>query len=391
MQPRASRIGKIRPFIVMELLARARALEAQGKRIIHLEIGEPDFPTPKSIARAGLDAIAAGHVRYVQAAGLPQLRQAIAAFYQKRYGVSIAAERIFLTPGGSGAFLLALALLLEPAKRVLMTDPGYPANPNFVHLFSGVPEAIPVSAATNFHLTAKLVREHWQPDTAGVWLASPANPTGTVIDLKALASICHAVAQRGGFVLSDEIYHGLEYGKRCTSALEVTDEAFVVNSFSKYFGMTGWRLGWLVVPKAYVEVAERIVQNIFISAPVHAQYAALAAFDSQTLEVLEARRRKFEDRRDFLYDSLSALGFRIEVKPQGAFYLYADCSALTSDSYRFAWDLLEQAGVAVTPGCDFGRVRASSYVRFAYTIDLEGLQEGVARIGNFISRGRRMI
>lgn len=386
MQPWVSKLRKIRPFIVMELLARARTLEAQGKRIIHLEIGEPDFPTPEPIARAGMDAIAAGHVRYVPAAGLPQLRQAIAAFYQKRYGVSVAAERIFLTPGGSGAFLLALALLLEPAKRVLMTDPGYPCNPNFVHLFTGVPEAIPVSAATNFHLTAKLVREHWQPDTAGVWLASPANPTGTVIDPEELASICRAVAERGGFVLSDEIYHGLEYGKRCISALEVTEQAFVANSFSKYFGMTGWRLGWLVVPEAYVEAAERMVQNIFISAPTHAQYAALAAFDFQVLEELESRRRKFEDRRDFLYDSLLALGFRIEVKPQGAFYLYADCSRLTSDSYRFALELLEQAGVAVTPGCDFGQVRASSYVRFAYTTDLEVLQEGVERIGNFIRR-----
>lgn len=269
MQPWASRIGKIRAFIVMELLARARALEAQGKRIIHLEIREPDFPTPDPIARAGMDAIAAGHVQYVPAAGLPQLRRAIAAFYQKRYGVSIAAERIFLTPGSSGAFLLALALLLEPSKRVLMTDPGYPGNPNFVHLFTGVPEAIPVSAATNFHLTAKLVRQHWQPDTAGVWLTSPANPTGTVIDPGELASICHAVAERGGFVLSDETYHGLEYGERCISALEVTKQAFVANSFSKYFGMTGWRLGWLVVPEAYTEAAERIVQNIFISAPVH--------------------------------------------------------------------------------------------------------------------------
>lgn len=375
----------------MELLNRARELEAQGKKIIHLEIGEPDFQTHESIVRAGLNAIAAGQIRYVPAGGLPQLRQAIAAFYQRRYGVGIAAERIFLTPGGSGAFLLALALLLEPGKRVLMTDPGYPCNPNFVYLFGGVPEAIPVTAATDFHLTAKLVRQHWQPDTAGVWLASPANPTGTVIEPGELAAICQVVAEKGGFVLSDEIYHGLEYGTRCLSALEVSDEVFVANSFSKYFGMTGWRLGWLVVPKVYVEAAERIVQNIFISASVHAQYAALAAFDPQTLEVLEDRRRKFEARRDFLYDSLSMMGFRIEVKPRGAFYLYADCSRLTLDSYRFAWDLLEQAGVAVTPGCDFGRVRASSYIRFAYTIDFDGLQEGIERIRNFIGRAGKTV
>ncbi|MBN2700671.1 MAG: pyridoxal phosphate-dependent aminotransferase [Methylothermaceae bacterium] len=387
MQPYLTRLESIQPFIVMELLARARALEAQGASVVHMEIGEPDFPTPDPIAQAGMETIANGRVRYTPAAGLPQLREAIAAFYRQRYGIRVAPERVFLTPGASGAFLLALSLLLESGKRVLMTDPGYPCNRHFVHLFGGVPDAVPVTADTRFHLTETLVREYWRPETVGVWLASPANPTGTVIDPDELARICRAVASKNGFLISDEIYHGLEYHDgRCVSALEVAERVLVVNSFSKYFGMTGWRLGWLVVPEALIDAAERVAQNIFISAPTHSQYAALAAFEPRTLDILEERRRRFEDRRDFLYDALCSLGFKVGGKPRGAFYLYADCSAFTDDSYRFALALLDRAGVAVTPGCDFGRARASAYVRFAYTVELEALREGVERIAAFLDR-----
>ncbi len=376
----ASRAERIRPFIVMDILDRAQRLEAQGRKIVHMEIGEPDFPTPAPIVAAGREALAEGVLPYTPAPGMESLRRAIAAHYLRRYGIALKHERIFVTPGASGAFLLALGLVLENGGRVLTADPGYPCNRNLIRLFGGEPVLVPVDAADNYHLTAEAVRRHWTPATAGVWITSPANPTGTVIDPDMLAAICCEVEARGGFLLSDEIYHGLEYGRRCISALEVCDDAFVVNSFSKYFGMTGWRLGWAVVPEPFIDAATRLAQNLFIAAPTHSQRAALAAFGEETALELERRRREFEARGRFLYHALVNLGFTLGPYPQGAFYLYADCSAFTGDSYRFAVALLEQAGVAITPGQDFGLNEAANHVRFAYTTSLENLQEGVSRI-----------
>lgn len=368
----------------MELLAKAKNLEAMGQKIIHMEIGEPDFPTPPTIVQAGLKAMADGQVKYTPAAGLPELRQAIAEYYRDRYKVRISPKRIMITPGASGAFMIILAALLTRGSEVLLSDPGYPCNRNIVRLFEGVPRLVPVSAKTNFHLTATLVHDNWRSETSGVWLASPSNPTGTLIEGETLAGICQEVEGNGGFLISDEIYHGLEYGRRSKSALEFSQEAFVVNSFSKYFGMTGWRLGWVIVPDSYCEVLEKIAQNAFISASSLSQYAALAAFEEETLVELEARRREFEERRDFLYDALLELGFRIEAKPEGAFYIYADCSRFTRDSYHFAWDLLEKSGVAITPGSDFGRTGACRFVRFAYTTSMKSLKEGVKRIQDYL-------
>ncbi len=385
MRRLAARNEQISPFMVMELLARARELEEQGRSIVHMEIGEPDFPTPSPVVEAGMEAMASGHLGYTPAAGLLSLRQAISAHYLDRYGVTVPVERIFLTPGASGAFILALALVVETDDQVLMSDPGYPCNRNFVHVFDGEPVLIPVGDETNFHLTAEMIKNHWQARTRGVWLASPANPTGTIIDSSQMVAICDEVIGRGGFLLSDEIYHGLEYDRSCLSALQQTQDAFVVNSFSKYFGMTGWRLGWLIVPEDMVDATTRLAQNLFISAPTHSQCAALAAFSPATLEQLEQRRRMFEARGKFLYHALQDIGFRVHARPQGAFYLYMDCSLFGSQSEQFCWNLLEQAGVAVTPGGDFGRWRADSHIRFAFTTDQENLLEGVDRIRSFVN------
>ncbi len=370
--------------MVMELLARARELESQGRKIIHMEIGEPDFPTPQPVVEAGMQAMATGRVGYSPAAGLPPLRRAIADYYGERYGVSVPWERVFLTPGASGAFVLALALMVEAGDRVLMTDPGYPCNRNFVHLYEGEPVLIPVGEDSNFHLTSELVEAYWEERTCGVWMASPGNPTGTVIDPRQLEAICDVVTGKGGFVLSDEIYHGLEYGRTCATALQFSQEAFVVNSFSKFFGMTGWRLGWLIVPEGAVDAAMRLIQNLFIAAPTHSQQAALAAFSPETLALLEQRRREFELRGEFLYHALQDIGFVIHSKPQGAFYVYADCSPFGRESEGFCRDLLEREGVAVTPGVDFGRWQVDRYVRFAFTTDLAHLNEGIDRMNRFL-------
>lgn len=379
-------LEKVQPFYVMELLTRAKTLEQAGLDVIHMEIGEPDFPTPPEVVRAGIEAIVQGEVKYTTAAGLLALREAITHFYADRYGVAVPARRIFITPGASGAFQLVLAGLLGSGDNVLLSDPGYPCYPNFVRLFGGEPRLVPVDAASNFQLSSDTLSRYWTSNTRGVVMASPSNPTGTIADAPSLRAIADFIELRDGFWLSDEIYHGLVYGERAHSALEFSDQAFVVNSFSKYFGMTGWRLGWVVVPEHFVKAAERLAQNLFISAPTHSQMAALAAFSPSNLEELERRRREFEIRRDFLLKELLALGFEIPVRPEGAFYIYADCSRWTDDSFEYAWRLLEETQVAVTPGKDFGLHEPRRYLRFAYTLSEERLAEGLARIRAFLGQ-----
>ncbi|WP_367027245.1 aminotransferase class I/II-fold pyridoxal phosphate-dependent enzyme [Methylococcus sp. ANG] len=375
----------IRPFHVMEILARARQLEASGRSIVHLEIGEPDFPTPEAVNAAAVRFLAGGQVRYTPAAGLPELRERIAGYYAERYGVAVAPQRIFLTPGASGAFSLALAVALSPGRRVMLADPGYPCYSNFVRLYSGDPHAVPVGPEQEFHLNAASCRAHRGGDVPVAISASPSNPTGTVMRAAVLRELVEWFEAEQGILISDEIYHGLEYGGRSASALEFGEHAFIVNSFSKYFGMTGWRLGWVVVPEAYAAAVERVAQNIFISAPTISQYAALAAFSEECLAELERRRRAFEARRDFLWGELVKLGFGVPVQPSGAFYIYADCSPFTEDSAEFASSLLERAGVAVTPGKDFGAQAPERYLRFAYTADVPVLREAVERIRRFVA------
>ena len=382
----AHRLADIAPFHVMELMARAKELEASGRDIIHMEVGEPDFPTPEPIVAAAQAYIATGHVRYTAALGLPELRAAIAGFYATRYGVSVPASRIVVTAGASGGLLLAMSCLTEPGSEWLLTDPGYPCNRHFVRCFEGRPIGIPVRGESDFQPTLEDLERFWNERTAGALFASPANPTGTLLADETLANIAHFVRERGGQLIIDEIYHGLTYGRDAMTALEFGDDIFVVQSFSKYFNMTGWRLGWLVVPPHFVRDIEKLAQNLFISPSAAAQYAALAAFAPATISILEARRKEFQIRRDFLAPALENLGFRFPAKPQGAFYLYADCSQLTSDSARFASELLESAGVAATPGLDFGSNLPEKHLRFAYTSGTTRLAEAVDRIRRFLGQ-----
>lgn len=382
----AARTRDIAPFHVMELLARAKALEAAGRDIVHMEVGEPDFPTPEPIVRAAQAAIADGKIFYTPALGLPELRQAIADFYRTRYGVTVPAERIVVTAGASGALTLALACLAEPGREWLLTDPGYPCNRHFVRSFEGVPVGIPVGPETNFQPTPELLARHWNNRTDGLIVASPANPTGTMLSAAELAALHTFVAARDGHFIVDEIYHGLTYEGDAPTALAGSDDLWVVQSFSKYFQMTGWRLGWLVVPAAYLRDVEKLAQNLFISPPTPAQHAALAAFQPETLAILEERRAEFRRRRDFLAPALEALGFRLTAKPQGAFYLYCDSSALAPDSFALATRLLEETGVAITPGLDFGAHGPESHLRIAYTTEIARLGEAVDRLRRFLEK-----
>lgn len=380
------RSHEIAPFHVMSLLARAQALEQAGHDVIHLEIGEPDFTTAEPIVRAGQAALAAGHTRYTAARGLPALRQAISGFYRSHYGLDIDPERILVTPGGSGALLLASSLLVDPGRHWLLADPGYPCNRHFLRLVEGGAQLVPVGPDIAYQLTPSLVEQHWNADSVGALVASPANPTGTVLSADELAALSKTLHARGGHLVVDEIYHGLTYGLDAPSVLQVDDSAFVLNSFSKYFGMTGWRLGWLVAPPAAVPDLEKLAQNLYISASSIAQHAALACFSAESMAIFEQRREAFRQRRDFLLPALRELGFRIEVEPQGAFYLYADVSAFTDDAQAFCAHFLETEHVAFTPGLDFGFHRANQHVRLAYTQEVPQLQEAVARIARGLQR-----
>lgn len=308
------------------------------------------------------------------------LREAIASFYAQRYGLTIEPQRILITPGGSGALLLATSLLVDPGKHWLLADPGYPCNRHFLRLVEGAAQLVPAGPEVRYQLTPELINRHWDEHSVGALVASPANPTGTLLSRDELGGLSQALKARGGHLVVDEIYHGLTYGVDAASVLEVDDDAFVLNSFSKYFGMTGWRLGWLVAPPAAVPELEKLAQNLYISAPSMAQYAALACFQPQTLEILEQRRHAFQQRRDFLLPALRELGFKIALEPEGAFYLYADISAFGGDAFAFCQHFLETEHVAFTPGLDFGRYQAAQHVRFAYTQDLPRLQQAVDRI-----------
>ncbi|MDP3031084.1 MAG: pyridoxal phosphate-dependent aminotransferase [Rhodocyclaceae bacterium] len=376
----ASRMAGIEPFHVMELMARAKALEAQGRDIIHMEVGEPDFPTPQPVIEAAQRFIAGGQVFYTHALGLPQLREAIAGFYASRYSVTVDPARIVVTAGASGALLLALGALISPGDEWLLADPGYPCNRHFVRLLEGVPRPLNVEAATGFQPTVEKVGAGWTAKTRGLLVASPNNPTGTLIEPAELSRLWQTVRARGGAMIVDEIYHGLTYGVDARTALSISDDIIVINSFSKYFGMTGWRLGWLVAPPHLVRDIEKLAQNLFIAPSAPAQHAALAAFAPETIAILEARREEFRARRDLLLPGLRQLGFRVGSEPQGAFYIYADSSELDKNSQALAAKLIEQAGVAATPGLDFGDNAPASHMRFAYTVGTEKLAAGLERM-----------
>jgi aspartate/methionine/tyrosine aminotransferase len=380
-------MGEIEPFQVMELLARAKALEAQGRDIVHMEIGEPDFPTPRPICEAGMRALERGELFYTPALGMPELREAIAGFYKMRYGVEVSPSRIVITSGSSGALLLAIAALVNPGDQVLVADPGYPANRHFVRMMEGEAVGVPVGPDSRYQLTLELIRQYWSERTVAALVATPSNPTGTLISHEQLSQMASFAQRHNGVLIVDEIYHGLVYGDTAGTALTAGNNVFVINSFSKYFNMTGWRLGWMVAPDDYLSDLDKLSQNIYLSAPTPAQLAALVAFQPETLAICDARREEFQKRRDYLVPALRDLGFDIPHMPQGAFYVYAGCSRFTQNSHAFALDLLQQAGVAITPGTDFGTHHAREHVRFAYTRPVERLREGVQRIRDFVRRG----
>ncbi|MDD5388527.1 MAG: aminotransferase class I/II-fold pyridoxal phosphate-dependent enzyme [Gallionellaceae bacterium] len=398
----AHRTQDIEPFRVMAILARARALEAAGQDIVHMEVGEPDFATPAPIVEAGIAALRAGHTHYTPALGLPPLREAIAGYYGEHHGVAVDPARVCVTPGASGALLLVMAALFDPGDEVLLADPGYPCNRHFARVVEARGVGVPVGAETAFQLTAQLVEQHWGPRTRGVLVANPGNPTGTVIAAAELRAIHEVVKARGGWLIVDEIYHELIYGpsplaplpqgegnferhirggySKERSAAALGDDVIVINSFSKYFLMTGWRLGWLLAPPSLMPAIDKLAQNLFLSAPTVAQHAALAALRPETRLLLEARKAELRARRDLLLPELRRLGFDVPVEPAGAFYIYAGIDRFGMTSEAFAEKLLLEAGIAITPGTDFGTHQADRHVRFAYTTSAERIREALARI-----------
>ncbi|MFZ6872957.1 pyridoxal phosphate-dependent aminotransferase [Undibacterium sp. Di27W] len=381
----AARLDNIAPFHVMELMKMAAELEKQGRHLIHMGIGEPDFTAPQAVIDAAAKAMAAGRLQYTSAMGLPALRTAISQHYRDVFGLDVPASRIIVTAGASAALLLACAALVEAGREVLMPDPCYPCNRHFVAAFEGRAKLIASGPDHRFQLTAEIVRQQWDERSSGVLLASPSNPTGTSIEHEELSKILATVKELGGFSIVDEIYQGLTYDGEPFSALSLDEDVVVINSFSKYFNMTGWRLGWLVVPERIVPALEKLAQNLFICPSSIAQHAALACFEPATIAIYEERKAEFKRRRDYIVPALRELGFGIPVMPDGAFYVYADCSRFTDDADAFAKQVLNEAGVVIVPGLDFGPATATSYVRLSYANTLENLQEAVARLKKFLA------
>jgi aspartate/methionine/tyrosine aminotransferase len=379
----ARRVAEIGPFEVMEILSRAHALEAAGRRVVHMEIGEPDFTAPAPVVEAGVRALREGMTAYTGALGLPALREAIAAHYRVRFGAEVAPARVAVTAGASGALLLTMALYVDRDDEVLVPDPGYPGYRHIVRAFEGRPRALNVDGDAGFQPTLDAVSRAWGPRTVGLLLGSPANPCGTVIAPDELRRIAEFIAARGGVLIVDEIYQGLVYGQAPVTAAQLPGDVVLVNSFSKYFCMTGWRLGWAVLPERDVRGFEKLAQHLFICPSSASQHAALAAFTPESLAILETRRAAFERRRDFLVPALEAAGLRIPSRPQGAFYVYADCSAFSHDARSFALDLLAKEAVAATPGADFGNNGTQHFLRFAYTRALPELEEAARRLSRF--------
>ncbi len=380
----SDRAASIAPFEVMEVLRRAQELEAAGHDVIHLEVGEPDFPTPEPVVRRAASALAAEPMFYTPALGLSPLREAIARHYDERFDVTVDPERVVVTAGSSAGLLMALGLTLDADDEVLIGDPGYPCNRHFVTFVGGRPRLVPTDAGTGYQVNADILRRAWTPRTRAVITASPSNPTGTSIPDDDLATIAALCRDRDASLIADEIYQGLTYGHRPRTILRHTDAAFVVNSFSKYFQMTGWRVGWLVLPDAAVREIEKLAQNLYICPPTIAQHAALAAFDEETVAILEERRTELGERRDALLAALPGIGFQVKAVPDGAFYIYCDVSKVTDDSFAFAERILDEAHVAITPGRDFGVAAPERHIRIAYSQPIPRLREAVDRIRRIV-------
>jgi aspartate/methionine/tyrosine aminotransferase len=386
----SGRAQRIEPFYVMEVAKAASALAQQVAQtdspMVFLNIGEPDFTAPPLVQEAAARAIRDGRTQYTAATGLPALRERISDWYTQRFGVAVPASRIVVTAGASAALQLACLALIEAGDEVLMPDPSYPCNRQFVSAADGRPVLIATTAAERFQLSADKVADRWGDTTRGVLLASPSNPTGTSIHPDELRRIHQTVSQRGGITLVDEIYLGLSFDEQFgQTALAIDDQIISINSFSKYFNMTGWRLGWLVVPEKLVPVMERLAQNLFICPSTLAQHAALACFEQASLAEYERRRTEFKARRDYFIPALQALGLQVPVMPDGAFYAWADCREAcqklqVKDSWALAFEVLQRAHVAVTPGRDFGTADTANFIRFSTANSMAQLQTAIARL-----------
>jgi aspartate/methionine/tyrosine aminotransferase len=369
-------IDRISPFMVMDILARARKMPDA----IHMEVGEPDLPPSERVVEAYAKAIKDRRFHYTPASGLMELRERIAGYYDHKYGVSVSPERIIITPGTSGAFLVVFALLTDTKRRLVLSDPSYPCYKNFACFLDTEPIFINIDQSTGYEITPEHIRDH--KDAGAIMVSSPSNPAGNIYREETLRGLIEVCEERGIYFISDEIYHGLVYDRKEHTALEYSDRAIVINGFSKSFCMPGFRIGWMILPDEIVRRAEIIVQNIFISANTPAQYASLGAFDEGHLRYV---RDTFRQRRDFLYKELKDI-FLIDAMPEGAFYIWADIGRYSNDSMEFCRRLLEEKAVAITPGIDFGRNRTQDHVRFAYTQDISGLRKGVERIREFLER-----
>jgi aspartate/methionine/tyrosine aminotransferase len=391
----SSRAERIEPFYVMEVAKAASALAREvansDQPMIFLNIGEPDFTAPPLVQEAAARVIHKGHTQYTQATGLEALRERISGWYATRFGVDVPARRIIVTAGASAALQLACLALIDAGDEILMPDPSYPCNRQFVSAADGTPVLIPTSAAERFQLSAAKVEAAWGSKTRGVLLASPSNPTGTSIHPDELRRIHEVVSRNNGITLVDEIYLGLSYDATFgRTALALDDQVISINSFSKYFNMTGWRLGWMVVPDALVPAIERLAQNLFICPSTIAQHAALACFEAESIAEYERRRAEFKARRDFFIPALNAMGLEVPVMPDGAFYAWADCRQACAklgvdNSWDFAFEVMKRAHVAVTPGRDFGTADTHHFVRFSTANSMAQLQESAARLGALLA------
>ncbi|KIN60846.1 Aminotransferase, classes I and II [Sulfitobacter noctilucae] len=377
---RRSTRSNVDPFIVMDVMQAAAQAEAAGRHIIHMEVGQPGTGAPRAAVQALTAAMDVGALGYTVALGLPALRARIAQMYGEWYNVDLNPDRVVITPGSSGGFILAFTALFDSGDRVGIGAPGYPSYRQIIRALGMQAIDIQTSAANRFQ---PVPEDFASLDLAGLMVASPANPTGTMLDREALSALIDGCAASDTSIISDEIYHGIEYERKAVSALEITDECYVINSFSKYFSMTGWRVGWMVVPEDHVRVVERIAQNMFICAPHASQVAALAAMDST--EELEHNMVSYRANRQLMLDGLADAGFTSFAPPDGAFYVYADVSDLTKDSLSFAAEILDKAGVSVTPGLDFDPVRGATTLRFSYARSTADITEGLARLKAFMA------
>lgn len=375
------RVDNIKPFIVMDVLERAQEMERAGESVIHLEVGEPDFDTPECIKNAAVEALKQGQTHYTHSLGIPQLREAICIYYQKTYGVDhLEPDQVLITPGSSPAFLVALSTILESGEKVILSDPHYACYPNFVNYLGGEPKTVPVHEEDAFQYRPEAIRKALSIDTKAIFINSPANPTGNLLEADRMAEI----ADLGPWILSDEIYHGLVYEGKAHSILEFTDHCIVFNGFSKLYAMTGWRLGYLIVPRMMIRPMQKMLQNFFISANAAVQAAGYTALtDPRVGAEIRKMCDTYNHRRQFIISRLREIGFGITVEPTGAFYVFANAKRFTQNSYDFAFEILENAKVGITPGIDFGS-HGEGYIRFSYANSLENIAEGLERVEHYL-------